>query len=145
MLIGVYLLSGTEIAIYKQVKIMKMKRVLVVDHIDRFRNALITILHIEGYHAIGVGCTSDAKGLLKTREFSIVFMELDSTYYENESELLVWLKRYKPSLPVIIMSDMHGRKYQNKLITEIADDYILKPMQIEDIKRLIQCVREYEG
>ncbi|OGL42545.1 MAG: hypothetical protein A2161_20535 [Candidatus Schekmanbacteria bacterium RBG_13_48_7] len=120
---------------------MLFKRILVIDHVEKFRDALVTILFVEGYHAIGAGSFTEAMDMLKKREFNMVIMEFEKFTNAECSSFLSWVKRYKPGVLVIIMGDQPSLKYKDQSLEEIVDGYVWKPLQIEDVRRIIGFVR----
>ena len=117
---------------------MQMKRVLVIDHTENFRNALITILNIEGFHAIGASSFSEAADMLKNRDVSLVLMEVDNLIQGDNGRLFEYFKRHKQKIPVVIMSDQPYYMSIDQSFGDIAHDFIRKPLRIDDIKKIIR-------
>ena len=120
---------------------MQIKRVLVIDQAEKFRNALITILNIEGFHAIGAGSFLEAVDMLQHRDFSIVLMEIDNLAHGDNGRLFDYFKRHKQKIPVVIMSDQPFYMNVDQSLGDITHNFIRKPLQIDDIRKIIRYVR----
>ena len=121
---------------------MQMKRVLVIDQAEKFRNALITILNIEGFHAIGAGSFSEAVDMLQHRDFSLVLMEIDNLVHGDNGRLFDYFKRHKQKIPIVIMSDQPFYMNADQSLGDITHNFIRKPLQIDDIRKIISYVRD---
>jgi DNA-binding NtrC family response regulator len=117
---------------------MQLKRVLVIDHTEKFRNALIAILNIEGFHAIGAGSFTEAADMLKHREVSLVLLTIDTLAHGENGRLFEYFKRHRQKIPVVIMSDQPFYMNTDQSFDDIAHDFIQKPLQIDDIKKIVR-------
>jgi DNA-binding NtrC family response regulator len=128
------LLDGGEVIV------MDIKRILVLDSEQSYRDALITIFRIEGFHAMGAASIQEAVNFLKRREFSVVLIGFDEILDSDDVKILDWIKHRKPGLPMVIMSDGIGKLPGGESLKEIADVFVAKPPQFEDVKRIIRYV-----
>jgi len=115
---------------------MKLYRILIIDQAEKFRKALITILHIEGYHAIGARSLEEAQKELKARDFHLVLLEFESVTGEDNVSFFNWIRRYKSQIPVVIMGDRALVKYRDEYLDDFTHGYILKPFEVADVRKI---------
>jgi DNA-binding NtrC family response regulator len=119
---------------------MYIKRVLVIDSEEKFRDALVTIFHIEGFHAHGVGSFQEALKVLKKRQFSVMLVGFDDILHDDDEKILARIKRRNPGIPVVIMGDGVGLNSRVESLRRMADIFVGKPLQFEDVKRIVRFV-----
>lgn len=108
-----------------------MKRILVIDDDEGIKDALKSILEMEGFE---VEIANDAKQLLKAKQDLPGLIFLD--YFlggVNGQTIAQQIRDYKPThqIPIIIFSaDPSNRK---KIKPELINDFLDKPFEMSDL------------
>jgi two-component system response regulator HydG len=114
-----------------------MKRILVIDDDTYICELLVNYLKDKGNDVQGAFTGNKALKILEKSEFDVVLCDFrlpDTDGYK----LLKEIKSRKPSTAVIIMTAYTDVKMAVRLIKNGAFDYVTKPIQPEEILRLIQ-------
>ncbi|HAF30917.1 MAG TPA: sigma-54-dependent Fis family transcriptional regulator [Bacteroidales bacterium] len=113
-----------------------MKRILVIDDDTYICNLLVNYLDQNGYKAEYT--ISGIKGLKRIEKDDFDLVLCDFRLPDTDGlEILQKIKTLKPNVPVIIMTAYAEVKMAVKLIKSGAFEYVLKPIQPEEILQLI--------
>lgn len=115
---------------------------IVEDHRD-ISDMLAAFLAEQGYE---VDCAYDgreASALLKKREFTIVLMDLMLPY--KSGNVLIGELRKRGDTPVICLSARSGKETKLEVLKMGADDYILKPFDLDEVLVRIEVVLRRSG
>ena len=113
-----------------------MKKILVIDDDTYICNLLVNYLNQNGYESEYT--ISGVKGLKKIEKEEFDLVLCDFRLPDTDGlEILQKIKAIKPALPVIIMTAYADVKMAVKLIKSGAFEYVLKPIQPEEILQLI--------
>lgn len=113
-----------------------MKRILVIDDDTYICNLLVNYLDQNGYQAEYT--ISGINGIKRIEKDNFDLVLCDFRLPETDGlEMLQKIKALKPNLPVIIMTAYAEVKMAVKLIKSGAFEYVLKPIQPEEILQLI--------
>lgn len=113
-----------------------MKKILVIDDDSYICNLLVNYLGQNGYKAEGTISGVNGMKRIEQEKFHAVLCD----YRLPESDgltVLQHIKTHKPSLPVIIMTAYADVKIAVQLIKAGAFDYVTKPIQPEEILKLV--------
>lgn len=115
---------------------------IVEDHRD-ISDMLSAFLTEQGYE---VSCAYDgreASALLKSRDYTIVLMDLMLPY--KSGEVLIGELRKRNNTPVICLSAKSGKDTRLETLRMGADDYILKPFDLDEVLVRIEVVLRRSG
>ncbi|MEX2370918.1 MAG: sigma-54 dependent transcriptional regulator [Bacteroidales bacterium] len=113
-----------------------MQRVLIIDDDIFICQVLEKLLNDHGYEVSSAFSASSAKKILKNSMFDVVLCDYrlpDS----NGMEILRTIRQLIPAARVVIITAYADVKIAVKLIKEGAADYIVKPVQHEEILHLL--------
>lgn len=118
-----------------------MKKVLVIDDDTFMCDLLVNHLKQNGFDAQGTYTGKNGIKMVESSHFDIVLCDFRLPNTDGY-EVLQQIKSKKPLLPVIIMTAYAEVKMAVKLIKSGAFDYVTKPVQPEEIIRLINRALE---
>lgn len=105
------------------------KRVLVVDDEAGMRMTLAANLELEGYEVVEADCGKRAIELVKAGEFSAVITDMRMPGMGG-LETFREIRRFKPNMPVILMTGFAIEKQLDEGITEGAYAVLRKPFSM---------------
>lgn len=114
-----------------------MKNILVVDDDYHMRTALSEALTSAGY---AIGAAEDGKAALDSLSrspFDLVVTDVKMPHL-NGMDLLGWVKKEKPSLPVIVMTAYATIEHAVNAIKEGAFDYVQKPFDTSLLYEIVE-------
>jgi two-component system response regulator HydG len=118
-----------------------MKKVLVIDDDTFMCDLLVNHLKQHGFEAQGTYSGKNGLKMVENNRFDIVLCDFRLPNTDGY-EVLQQIKSKKPLLPVIILTAYAEVKMAVKLIKSGAFDYVTKPVQPEEIIRLINKALE---
>lgn len=95
----------------------------------------------QGYKVSVVDNGIDALGLVKKKDFDIVFTDFKMPEFDG-LELLAAIKEYRPETEVVIVTGYGTMESAVKAMKFGSYDYIQKPFKLDVLKTLIDRVRE---
>jgi two-component system response regulator HydG len=114
-----------------------MKKILVIDDDSYINNLLVNYLNNHNYQADGA--MTGRSGMKKLEKLNYDLVLCDFRLPDTDGlKVLKHAKAKKPNLPLIIMTAYTDVKVAVKLIKAGAFDYITKPIQPEEILKLIE-------
>jgi len=111
---------------------MEKMRVLLVDDEEELVTTLVERLEIRGHTAVGVLTGQEAIARVKDQVFDVAVLDLKMPG-EDGVEIMKLLKRICPGLPIILLTGHMSEGASERGIQAGADDYIIKPVNIEDL------------
>lgn len=120
----------------------KGKILIVEDHKD-ISDLLRTFLTEHGYMVECAFDGQEASGLLKTKEYTLVLMDLMLPYIGGDT--LIGELRTHSDTPVICLSAKSGMETRLEVLRMGADDYILKPFDLDEVLVRIEVVLRRSG
>ena len=111
---------------------MEQMRVLLVDDEEELVTTLVERFEIRGHVAVGVLTGEDAIARAKDQVFDVAVLDLKMPG-EDGVEIMKQLKRICPGLPIILLTGHMSEGASERGIQAGADDYIIKPVDIEDL------------
>lgn len=124
---------------------MKHEHILVVDDEAIIRKSISANLLAEGYQVSTAQNGEEAVAALKMGSFDLVVTDLVMPGLDG-IELLKQTKSLAPSIPVLILTGQGDLDSAIKALRSGADDYILKPCDIDELlERISRCLerRQY--
>ena len=116
-------------------------RILLVDDEEPSRTALLLLLKHSGYTVTGVGSGSEAFKLLASERFDIVISDLflpDCTGLD----ILKKVKGLSTAMEVIMITGHASAETAVKAMKEGAFDYITKPLNIDELRIILEKALE---
>ncbi len=112
--------------------------------VDDDRDILFIVekyLSRQGYQVSVIDNGIDALGLVKQRDFDLVFTDFKMPEFDG-LELLAAIKEYRPETEVVIVTGYGTMESAVKAMKFGSYDYIQKPFKLDVLKALIERVRE---
>lgn len=118
-----------------------MKHILIVsknhDDIEQIRQAFNQTHTLRSAPDV-----ADALGLLARRRSDLVFIDIDllgngGRYYQ---ETMHAFKSYFPTIEIVVMADKARIREAVKAVRSGASDYVTSPLDIEEIRHVVECV-----
>lgn len=115
--------------------LMKAYSILIFDQEEAVRDSLHFVLCLEGYQCFSTGSESEALDLLVKESIGIVIMNSD---FSGLTALVQKFKEKIPFLKIILISSYAEFEVTQQALTHGADDFVLKPL---DFDELIECIK----
>lgn len=131
---------------YKEInvsgKILKMENlILIVDDEPTILESGKIILEDEGYEVITASDGREAMNALKNYNIHIVLTDFKMPGL-NGLELIKWIKKVEPELPVIMITSYVNRSIKGVVRKAGACEFMLKPI---DYTELVEKIEEATG
>jgi DNA-binding NtrC family response regulator len=112
--------------------------ILVVDDDDLTRLAIGCVLRVNGQPK-SVGCSdgTQAREILNRGIFAAVVMDLFMPHVSGW-QLLAWIRKNRPSLPVIVVSGHDSNLMREECRRDGAFDYLVKPIDERLLMKSVQ-------
>jgi DNA-binding response OmpR family regulator len=124
---------------------MEQMRVLLVDDEEELVTTLVERLEIRGHAAVGVFTGEEAIARVKDQVFDVAVLDLKMPG-EDGVEIMKRLKRICPGLPIILLTGHMSEGASERGMQAGADDYIIKPVDIEDlVAKMRQAIAAARG
>lgn len=115
--------------------------ILLVEDDDVIADAIVTYLTTEGMAVDHVSSLNAAETFVQTSHFDVCVLDLNLPDGDGIHWLL-WLRRQRHSLPVLILTARDGIDDKIAGLKKGADDYLLKPFDLRELlARLISLQR----
>lgn len=115
-----------------------MKRILAVDDETEMREIYGSVLEKEGYEVDVAEDGIAAQQKLRDNDYSLLITDGDMPGM-NGFALAIWLRQYKPNLPILMVS---AGSYNEEAIKGLVDKFLEKPL---DLGELIRSVESLSG
>ncbi|MFC3196133.1 response regulator [Parapedobacter deserti] len=119
---------------------MEKNKILIIDDDTRNIFALVLTLKTRGYTCLSAASAADGLELLKNnRQISVVLLDMMMPDMDGYQALysLRTDRRY-PHIPVIAVTAQAMPGDREKCLAAGADDYISKPIDVDDLLRLLE-------
>ena len=117
-------------------------RVLYVDDEPSLRLTWPEILRQRGYRVSVAATVAEATGLIATRKYDVLLSDLNITYNGDGLALAATFKAANPDACVLIITGYPDIDGALQAIKAHPDDYLIKPMEVEDVLSAIHNARE---
>lgn len=111
--------------------------ILLIDDEEPVREALLLLLKNAGYRISGCGSGQAAHQLLASEQFDIVITDLFLPDV-NGIDILKKVKALSPAIEVILITGHASAETAVRAMKEGAFDYITKPLNIEELRVIIE-------
>lgn len=115
---------------------MTKAKILLVEDYPALRELFSAILKRE-HECCAVGSAEEAVELLKERDFNLIIVDLILPRMSGV-ELLKFVRRNHPALPVVMMSGGNARFHPEDFVRLGAIGYLEKPFHLQDLINLIE-------
>lgn len=102
-------------------------RALIVDDEEPIRNAVVAVLQQSGFEAIGVASAEAAVATMLKESFDVAFVDKNLPG-QSGVELLGWVRREIPSLPVVVITGYPTADSMKDTLNLGVDAYVEKPL-----------------
>jgi len=113
------------------------RRLLVIDDEDSHRLMLRAVLKEEGYQVTEAADGPEAIRAIEQETFDLILLDLRLQTMDG-IETLAEIRKISPLVPVIIMTAYASVKTAVEALKAGATDYLTKPLDIEELKVLIE-------
>lgn len=120
-----------------------MSRILIVEDDHEINKLLVDFLQKNGYETDSAEEGSKASLLLRKKDFDLVLMDLMLPYKSGE-QLIKEFREYS-QIPVIVLSAKSMMETRLEVLRLGADDYILKPFDLNEVQVRIEVVLRRSG
>ncbi len=118
------------------------EKILVVDDEHSHRTMLKAVLSKEGYDISEADDGVSAIKAVENEPFDLILMDIRMGDMDG-IEAMREIKRISPSIPVVIMTAYASVKTAVEALKSDAYDYLTKPLDVEELKILIQKALEH--
>lgn len=122
---------------------MDKRRVLIVEDHKEISDILVKLLTEHGYEVECAYEGREASAFLKNRDYDIVLMDLMLPY--KSGDILIGELRNHANTPVICLSAKSGMETRLEMLRMGADDYILKPFDLDEVLVRMEVVLRRSG
>lgn len=123
---------------------MNLYRIILVDDEEEVRKGIIRKIDWEalGFQVVGDAENGqDALEKIEQLEPDVVITDIRMPYMDGLT-LTSWIRQKYPSVKVLIFSGFDDFEYAQKAIKLNVTEYILKPVNVEELTRILNRVRE---
>ena len=121
----------------------KSMKVLIVDDEEDLIVTLVERLEIRGFEAVAVQTGKTALEQIQKHPFDVVVLDI-KLKGEDGVEVMKRIKQIKNNLPVILLTGHMSKETNEEGLKAGAIDYIIKPINIDDlIVKLQEAVALY--
>lgn len=122
---------------------MEPLRVLIVDDEAELVSALVERLNLRGFRARGVTAGEEALDLLDRESYDVVLLDVKMPGLGG-LEVIRRIKEERPSLEVILLTGHGSVKNVEEGMALGAFDYLMKPVKIDNLVRVLKRAAEGE-
>ena len=118
------------------------EKILVVDDEQSHRTMLKAVLSKEGYEVFEADDGTSAVKAVESDTFDLILMDIRMTDMDG-IEAITEIKKFSPSIPVIMMTAYASVKTAVEALKSGAYDYLTKPLDMDELKILIRKALDY--
>lgn len=118
-------------------------QLLIVEDDEEIASILKSYLEEKGYQTFHAADGNSASAMMKSRTFSLILMDM-MLPYKSGGELIAELREYSDT-PVIVISAKSEMETRLEVLRIGADDYILKPFNLDEVLVRIEVVIRRSG
>ena len=116
-------------------------KILIVDDEEDLTTTLVERMEIRGYEAVAVQTGEEALAQVRDNIFDVVVLDI-KLKGEDGVEIMKQIKQVKEKLPVILLTGHMSGEASEEGLKAGAIDYIIKPIDIEDLIRKLREASE---
>lgn len=110
----------------------KSLKILLVDDEEDLTATLVERLDIRGFKAVAVQTGEEALEQIRDNNFDVVVLDI-KLKGEDGVDVMKRIKQIKVDLPVILLTGHMSKEASEEGLEAGAIDYIIKPIDIEDL------------
>lgn len=110
----------------------KSLSILIVDDEEDLTATLVERLEIRGFNAVAVQTGKEALQQIGNNNFDVIVLDI-KLKGEDGVEVMKQIKQIKENLPVILLTGHMSKEANEEGLQAGAIDYIIKPIDIEDL------------
>jgi two-component system response regulator HydG len=118
--------------------------ILIVDDDEGHLSSMRTVIRSWGYRVVTATDGHEAVDAVKDTPVDLILMDVRMTVMSG-IEALAHIKRYNPSIPIIIMTAYSSVESAVEALKGGAYDYLIKPFDFEVLKMSIERACEHAG
>ena len=122
----------------------RKKRILVIEDDREMRSLLEDYLEEEGYEVGSVDDGSEAFRKLARENFDLILTDIRMPGL-NGLDILPGLKQIQPGILIIVITAFGSEEVQRRALERGADAYLEKPLQLDQLRTLIQEMVSSQG
>jgi DNA-binding NarL/FixJ family response regulator len=116
--------------------------VLVADDHQRFREALVAVLELDGFEVVGQAADgADAVALAKQLQPDVVVMDLSMPVL-NGLDATRLVRDALPSTPVVVLTAFTGAELEQAALAAGATSYLAKDANLEELRATLAAAGE---
>jgi DNA-binding NarL/FixJ family response regulator len=116
--------------------------VLVADDHQRFREALVAVLELDGFEVVGQAADgADAVALAKQLQPDVVVMDLSMPVL-NGLDATRLVRDALPSTPVVVLTAFTGAELEQAALAAGATAYLAKDANLEELRATLAAAVE---
>lgn len=119
-------------------------RILLIEDNEELAELTASQLKDAGFSVDHVDCVEDAISVVDTRSYSVVILDLGLPDGDG-LKVLRHVRKQRQAMPVLILSARGAMEHRVKGLEEGADDYLVKPFAIEELKARISALLRRPG
>jgi len=119
-------------------------RILVIEDDEEMRSLLEDFIEGEGYGVESVEDGSEGFRKLAKENFDLIVTDIRMPGL-NGLDILPGLKQIQPSIPIIVITAFGSEEVQRRALERGADAYLEKPLQLDQLRTLIQEMVSSQG
>ncbi len=113
--------------------------VLIVDDEDAIRDSVHYVLTEEGYHCFNASSGKEAVQLADAHSLDLLIIEFQLPE-QNGIETLIDIQRVSPDIKIILVTCYTNSDIIEKALNAGADHYLLKPVDFDELIRLVNNI-----
>src|SRR3954471_17240354 len=122
-----------------RMKRMRRGRILTIEDDAAIRRGIVDALTFAGYEVIQAANGSDGCIAAVSREFDLLLLDMVLPGMTG-LEILRFVRKSRPTLPVIILSARGEERYRINGLKGGADDYVVKPFSVDELLARVEAV-----
>jgi PAS domain S-box-containing protein len=126
--------------VHEQNKSIDIKKILLVEDDEVSRNLGIILLRRNGFQVVTAENGREAVNMFVTEDYDIILMDINMPYLDGYSAAIEIRKIEIPTkkhIPIIAMTAYALRGDREKCLASGMDDYISKPIEINEVCKVI--------
>lgn len=117
-----------------------MKKILIVDDEDKFRNLYRVLLENEGYEIIATGKPVEVTSLLRDNDFDLILLDIKMPTWEGD-KVFGLIKKNDKKIRIIVTSVLPLEEQRERI--KNANDYYDKSSGVYSLVKKIKSVLGY--
>ena len=113
-----------------------MKQILLIEHEESYRNALVDLLDANGFETQGVASCQGALKMINQQDFNLIITSLYMPCI-NGFELVEKINVLKPKIPIVVSSSHIDKNIYDTLLQLGAFECYSKPIDLDKFSEIV--------